>query len=85
MFDAILFDNDGVLVDTEHLYFRANQEALAGVGIDLDAAAYVELFLREGRGPGTSRASAASVPPTSTRCARRATAATSTGRARRRR
>ena len=50
MFDAILFDNDGVLVDTEHFYFRANQEALAGVGIDLDAAAYVELFLREGRG-----------------------------------
>ena len=50
MFDAILFDNDGVLVDTEHLYFRANREALAGVGIDLDAAAYVELFLREGRG-----------------------------------
>ena len=50
LFDAILFDNDGVLVDTEHFYFRANQEALAGVGIDLDAAAYVELFLREGRG-----------------------------------
>jgi HAD superfamily hydrolase (TIGR01509 family) len=49
-FDAILFDNDGVLVDTEHLYFRANQEALAGVGIDLDAAAYVQLFLREGTG-----------------------------------
>jgi HAD superfamily hydrolase (TIGR01509 family) len=50
VFDAILFDNDGVLVDTEHLYFRANQEALAGVGIDLDAAAYVQLFLREGTG-----------------------------------
>ena len=50
MFDAILFDNDGVLVDTEHLYFRANQEALAGVGITLDAATYVELYLREGRG-----------------------------------
>ena len=50
MFDAILFDNDGVLVDTEHLYFRANQEALAGVGIQLDADAYVQLFLREGRG-----------------------------------
>jgi len=50
VFDAILFDNDGVLVDTEHLYFRANQEALAGIGIDLDAAAYVDLFLREGRG-----------------------------------
>ena len=50
MFDAILFDNDGVLVDTEHLYFRANRETLAGVGIELDAATYVELFLREGRG-----------------------------------
>jgi HAD superfamily hydrolase (TIGR01509 family) len=50
VFDAILFDNDGVLVDTEHLYFRANQETLAGVGVQLDAAAYVELFLREGRG-----------------------------------
>lgn len=50
MFDAILFDNDGVLVDTEHLYFRANQETLAGIGIALDAEAYVQLFLREGRG-----------------------------------
>jgi HAD superfamily hydrolase (TIGR01509 family) len=50
VFDAILFDNDGVLVDTEHLYFRANQGTLARVGIHLDAAAYVELFLREGRG-----------------------------------
>jgi HAD superfamily hydrolase (TIGR01509 family) len=48
--DAILFDNDGVLVDTEHLYFRANQETLAGVGINLDADTYVELFLREGKG-----------------------------------
>ena len=45
MFDAILFDNEG-LVDTEDLYFRANQETLAGVGIDLDAATYVELFAR---------------------------------------
>jgi HAD superfamily hydrolase (TIGR01509 family) len=50
MFDAILFDNDGVLVDTEGLYFRANREVLAGVGVELDQAAYVELFLREGLG-----------------------------------
>jgi HAD superfamily hydrolase (TIGR01509 family) len=50
VFDAILFDNDGVLVDTEHLYFRANQETLAGVGVELDAAAYIQLFLREGTG-----------------------------------
>jgi HAD superfamily hydrolase (TIGR01509 family) len=50
MFDAILFDNDGVLVDTEALYFRANQEALATVGVTLDEATYVEFFLREGLG-----------------------------------
>jgi HAD superfamily hydrolase (TIGR01509 family) len=50
MFEAILFDNDGVLVDTEGLYFRANREVLAGVGVDLDEVAYVELFLREGLG-----------------------------------
>lgn len=49
-FDAILFDNDGVLVDTEGLYFRANREVLAGVGVTLDEAAYVELFLRTGVG-----------------------------------
>ena len=50
MFEAILFDNDGVLVDTEALYFQANREALAGVGVELDEATYVELFLREGLG-----------------------------------
>lgn len=50
MFDAILFDNDGVLVDTEALYFRANQEALATVGVVLDEATYVEYFLRQGLG-----------------------------------
>lgn len=50
MFDAILFDNDGVLVDTEALYFRANREALATVGVDLDEPTYVQYFLREGLG-----------------------------------
>jgi HAD superfamily hydrolase (TIGR01509 family) len=48
--DAILFDNDGVLVDTEGLYYRATREVLATVGVALDEAAYVELFLREGLG-----------------------------------
>ncbi len=47
---AILFDNDGVLVDTEALYFRANREILATIGVTLDEAAYVDLFLRSGRG-----------------------------------
>lgn len=50
MWDAILFDNDGVLVDTEGLYFRANREVLAGVGVELSEGDYVELFLREGLG-----------------------------------
>ena len=49
-FAAILFDNDGVLVDTEALYFRANREILATIGVALDEAAYIELFLRSGRG-----------------------------------
>jgi HAD superfamily hydrolase (TIGR01509 family) len=48
--DAILFDNDGVLVDTEGLYFRANREVLAGVGVALSEDDYAELFLRSGRG-----------------------------------
>jgi HAD superfamily hydrolase (TIGR01509 family) len=47
---AILFDNDGVLVDTEGLYFQANREALARFGVTLDRAAYIELFLRDSRG-----------------------------------
>lgn len=49
-FEAILFDNDGVLVDTEELYFAANREALAAIGIALSESEYVELFLRTGQG-----------------------------------
>ena len=49
-FDAILFDNDGVLVDTEGFYFQANREALAPFGVALDREAYIDLFLRESRG-----------------------------------
>jgi HAD superfamily hydrolase (TIGR01509 family) len=42
---AIFWDNDGVLVDTEELYFRATKEVLKGVGIDLTPQQYAELFL----------------------------------------
>lgn len=49
-FDTILFDNDGVLVDTEGFYFQANREALARFGVALDREAYIELFLRDSRG-----------------------------------
>ncbi len=47
---AIFWDNDGVLVDTEHLYFQATQEVLASIGIRLTRDEYIELFLVQGRG-----------------------------------
>jgi HAD superfamily hydrolase (TIGR01509 family) len=47
---ALLWDNDGVLVDTEGLYFQATREVLATVGVELTEALYLQLFLREGRG-----------------------------------
>ena len=47
---AIFWDNDGVLVDTEHLYFEATQQVLAQAGIRLTEDTYLELFLRQGRG-----------------------------------
>ena len=47
---AVFWDNDGVLVDTEHLYFEATQQVLASAGIALTRADYVELFLVQGRG-----------------------------------
>jgi HAD superfamily hydrolase (TIGR01509 family) len=50
MFSAILFDNDGVLVDTEELYFQATREVLAGIGADLDEGGYIEWFLRGSQG-----------------------------------
>ena len=50
MIKAIFWDNDGVLVDTERLYFQATQETLESVGVVLDHEHYVEFFLRQGRG-----------------------------------
>jgi HAD superfamily hydrolase (TIGR01509 family) len=44
----LLWDNDGVLVDTEALYLQATRELLATVGIALERDAYVELSLRRG-------------------------------------
>jgi HAD superfamily hydrolase (TIGR01509 family) len=47
---AILWDNDGVLVDTEHLYFQATQQVLRSVGVQLTQEQYIELFLVHGKG-----------------------------------
>lgn len=38
----ILFDNDGVLVDTEYWYYRAGERALASVGVRLDLDQYLK-------------------------------------------
>jgi HAD superfamily hydrolase (TIGR01509 family) len=37
----LLFDNDGVLVDTEHWYYKAGERALADIGIRLDLDQYL--------------------------------------------
>jgi HAD superfamily hydrolase (TIGR01509 family) len=47
---AIFWDNDGVLVDTEQLYFRATQHVLGSVGIPLTPERYVELFMVQSTG-----------------------------------
>jgi HAD superfamily hydrolase (TIGR01509 family) len=50
MVKAIFWDNDGVLVNTEHLYFRATARVLASVGVELDVDRFRTLFLTESRG-----------------------------------
>ncbi len=50
MTDTILWDNDGVLVDTEGLYFQATQEVMRTVDVELTREQYVEYFLRQGTG-----------------------------------
>jgi len=49
MFEAILFDNDGVLVDTEYWYFRAGERALASIGVEVALDNYLE-DMSQGRG-----------------------------------
>ena len=49
MIEAILWDNDGVLVDTEHIYFATTRDALAGAGVTLTLERYMDLSLRQGR------------------------------------
>jgi len=45
---TILWDNDGVLVDTEGLYFQACKQVLGRVGIDLTLGQFKEISLRRG-------------------------------------
>ena len=48
MIRAILWDNDGVLVDTEGLYFQAGREILATQGVALTREDFAEQSLKKG-------------------------------------
>jgi HAD superfamily hydrolase (TIGR01509 family) len=48
MLRAIFWDNDGVLVDTERLYYDATRAALGRAGVELTEEAYEDLSLRQG-------------------------------------
>ena len=51
MLNTILWDHDGVLVDTEHHYFRATAEVLAEkAGVTLTLPQYQQFHLIESRG-----------------------------------
>jgi HAD superfamily hydrolase (TIGR01509 family) len=45
---SIFWDNDGILVDTEPLYFRATGEVLAGFGVELTQQQFIDLSLTAG-------------------------------------
>ncbi len=49
MVEAILWDNDGVLVDTEGLFFESTRRILATIGIPLDLDRFLDLSMRQGR------------------------------------
>src|SRR5947208_15222928 len=49
MVEAILWDNDGVLVDTEGLFFQATRSTLARAGVDLTPELYLDYAMRLGR------------------------------------
>ncbi len=44
----LLFDNDGVLVETEMWYYEANKIALGELGFELPFATYMEIMARGG-------------------------------------
>jgi len=50
MFKAILWDNDGVLVDTEKLYYWANKKLLARYQIELTEELFRDLYLTQSTG-----------------------------------
>jgi len=49
MLKAILWDNDGVLVDTEHLYFQATAHILAESQVTLSEEDFIRISLTQGQ------------------------------------
>ena len=49
MLKAVLWDNDGILVDTEELYFTATHEVLLEVGIRLTTELFMQISLKQGQ------------------------------------
>lgn len=49
MVEAILWDNDGVLVDSECLFFESTRTILAAIGVQLSLQQFLQLSMREGR------------------------------------
>ena len=49
-YDAILWDSDGVLVDTERQYFEATRDVMFEAGATLDLETHHEFSLRQGLG-----------------------------------
>jgi HAD superfamily hydrolase (TIGR01509 family) len=49
MIKTVFWDNDGVLVDTEKLYFKATREVLSEIGIDLTTELFAQISLKQGR------------------------------------
>lgn len=45
----LLWDNDGVLVDTELLYYEASSEALSELGVDLSIQDFIDISLNNGK------------------------------------
>ena len=44
----LLFDNDGVLVETEMYYYKANVKSLAELDVELSFDVYMEIMARGG-------------------------------------
>jgi HAD superfamily hydrolase (TIGR01509 family) len=48
--ELILWDNDGVLVDTEGLYYEATKVVLADLGVELTESHYAQYWLKQSEG-----------------------------------